>query len=67
MRSEPATMASILDQYLEDMVRLEGHAPAADHCDRRVPALVHSAAIAALGALSVAALLFATLGLLVRW
>lgn len=64
MRSERATIASILDEYLEDMVRLEGHGGA---CDRRVPAVVRSAAIAALGAASVAALLFATLGLLVRW
>lgn len=68
MRSEPATIYSILDDYLEDLVRPEAHEapPDAGYWDRRAPSPVHVGAIAALGAASVAALLFATLGLLVR-
>lgn len=68
MRSEPATMSSILDDYLEDMVRYEAReAPPNARGGPRPTSLARSAAIAALGAASVAALLFATLGLLVRW
>jgi hypothetical protein len=68
MRSERATMTSILDEYLEEMVRPdERFAAHGASCDRHGPALLRSAALAALGAASFAALVFATLGLIVRW
>lgn len=68
MRSERATMTSILDEYLEEMVRPdERFAAHGAPCDRGGPALLRSAALAALGAASFAALVFATLGLIVRW
>lgn len=39
MRSEPATISSILDEYLEDLVRLDDEqGPALDAaCDRGAP------------------------------